>query len=135
MDSELYAFGRDRFVGMLREIPTLAIGVIEAIEFKAKRLANLAQILATSSVPARLKLLLVNLAALYGKQRPSGVLILVPFTHEEIAGMVGASRPWVSTMLARLKDVGALRIEGRLMAIPDLARLKRLDFTIIRETL
>jgi len=134
MESELLAIPGDQFSALLKDIPGLALGVIEALEFKARRLASLAQILATSSVPVRLQMLLINLAELYGVAQDGGWLISVPFTHEEIAGMVGASRPWVSTMMARMHVDGLLGDAGRLIFIPDLERFKRVDFKAFRPT-
>jgi len=135
VDSELLAISRERFLALLHDMPALAIGVIEALEFKAKRLGNLAQILATSPVPRRLQLLLVNLLELYGEPRATGAILSVPFTHEEIAGMVGASRPWVSTMMAKLKQLDVVRSEGRLIAIPNVSQLKALDFASLSRPL
>ena len=126
--SELLAAPCDDFTALLTTVPSLAVGVIEALEFKAKRLGNLSQILATSSVAKRLQLLLLNLIDLYGKNHDGTAVLTVPFTHEEIAGMVSASRPWVSSMLAQLKRSGLLSYSGRLMAFRAPERLRSLDF-------
>ena len=132
VESELLAISGEHFATLMHHIPALCFAVIEALEFKASRLANLAQILATSSVAERLKMLLLNLVDLYGANDSSGVVITVPFTHEEIAGMVGASRPWVSTMMTRMRSHGLLDAQRGRMRIPDPAVLQAADFNALR---
>ena len=126
--TQLMVAPQSQFKQLLATTPSLALGVIEALEFKAKRLGNLSQILATSSVPQRLKLLLLNLIDLYGRVEDGMTVLSVPFTQEELAGMVSASRPWVSSMLARLKQRRLLESSGRSLAFPSPERLRRLDF-------
>ncbi len=126
--TDLLVAPRRPFRALMSGMPSLAIGVIEALEFKAMRLGNLSQILATSSVARRLQLLLLNLIALYGRRKGNEIVLSVPFTHEEISGMVSASRPWVSSMLSQLKYSELLAYSGRLMAFPDVDRLRLVDF-------
>lgn len=95
---------------LMEGIPNLAIGFVEALEFKGKCLSALVQMLGTRSVPERLKLLLRNLAILHGIPSTEGVRIGAPFTHEAIAQMVGASRQWVTLMLDQLQRQGVLRL-------------------------
>jgi len=115
--SELLTYGRSRFIQLIEEMPPLAIAVIEALEYKSKRLSTMLQLHITSSVPERLRLLLLNHMELYGKRSPEGVVIGVPFSHEQIAQLIGASRQWVSTMLARLGRAGVIRSRHRIITV------------------
>ena len=58
---------------LMQEIPALAIGVVEALEFKGKCLSALVQMLGTRSVSERLAMLLCNLAEIHGVRNETGL--------------------------------------------------------------
>jgi CRP/FNR family transcriptional regulator, cyclic AMP receptor protein len=90
------------------QIPALAIGVIEGLAFKGKCYSALAQMLGTRSVTERLAHLLLHLADTYGVREGDDVAISAPFTHADIAHMVGATRQWVTISLRRFEEQGIL---------------------------
>ncbi len=93
---------------LIREIPALAIGIIEGLSFKGKCYSALAQILGTRSVTERLAHLLLRLGDVYGRPTRNGILIDAAFTHVDLAHIVGATRQWVTMMLKRLQSCGAV---------------------------
>ena len=97
----------------MQEIPALAIGVVEALEYKGKCLSALVQMLGTRSVSERLAMLLSNLAEIHGVKSEDGIAIGPPFTHEAFAQMVGASRQWVTMTLDRFQNEGMIRVGKR----------------------
>jgi len=100
------------------EIPALAIGLIEGLSFKGACYSALAQMLGTHSVTERLIHLLLRLAEFHGVPSERGTLIAVAFTHADLANIVGATRQWVTTTLARLEDRGALAVRnGRIFVV------------------
>jgi len=129
MPTELLAIERARFNELLTSSPDLAIAVIEALEFKAKRLGNICQILATNSASERLKLLLINLAELYGEfESEDSAVVEEPFTQEEIAEMVGSSRTWTSSLLAEMRRRGLIEYHKGKLAIKSLRALRASRF-------
>jgi CRP-like cAMP-binding protein len=54
----------------------------------------------------RLALLLLHLAARWGRVEPGGVRLTLPLTHQLLGRMIGAERPSVSHALARLARSG-----------------------------
>lgn len=110
---------------LAREVPDLALALIDALSFKARCYSSLAQMLGTRSLSQRLAQLLLHLAQTYGfdeKESDGGVLIAAAFTHAEIANLIGATRQWVTISLNRLQKDGILRQKRGLLVIrrPDL---------------
>lgn len=89
---------------LMLEIPALAVGLVDCLEFKGKCYSALAQILGTRSVTERLAHLLLQLADIYGVPVDDGVLIDAAFTHADFAHVVGATRQWVTMTLKRLHE-------------------------------
>ena len=93
---------------LAREVPDLALGIIDALVFKAKCYSSLAQMLGTRSLSERLMQVLVHLTATYGVPEKEGVVIAASYTHAEIANMIGSTRQWVTVSLNRLQRAGIL---------------------------
>lgn len=127
--TEVLAVNRERFNALLKTSSALSMAVIEALEFKAKRLGNICQILATNSVAERLKLLIENLAELYGESTGArGYKFESPFTQEDLAEMVGASRPWISSLLAEMKRRGIIEYNQRKFFVKNIEELRAAKF-------
>lgn len=109
---------------LVERSPRVAVGLIEALAFKVRWLSGLVQVLGTQSVTGRLASLLETLSHLHGVPEGGSVAIDTPFTHEDLANMVGASRQWVTTALDRFQEQGIVRIRKRHLIItrPDLLR-------------
>lgn len=107
--------------GMLRSLiikmPELALGIIEALEFKGKCFSVVIQMLGTLNVAERLGQALRTIADIHGEKSEDGIVIGAPFTHEAIATLVGASRQWVTTELHKLERKSVLRVGRRRIVI------------------
>jgi CRP/FNR family cyclic AMP-dependent transcriptional regulator len=119
-------FRSEDLLQLIERIPALAIGLVEALEFKGKCLSALVQMLGTRSVAERLAMLLHNLAELHGIKEKDGIALGKPFTHEVLAQMVGASRQWVTMTLDRMRNEGLIRIgKGRTVILQPQKLLSR----------
>lgn len=107
---------------LVKKIPDLAVGLLEALVYKGKCFSSLIQLLGTRSIAERLSQLLLALGANYGVPVADGVAIAAQLTHEDLAHMVGASRQWVTTTLDRLQRRDIVRIRKRQVIIrrPDM---------------
>ena len=99
------------------EFPALAIGLIEALIYKAKCYSFMAQILGTRSVSDRLFHILSTLCDLYGEERDGAIHVAADLTHEDLARMTCASRQWVTTVLNRLQKQKILRIHKKQIVV------------------
>ena len=61
----------------------------------------------------RLAKVLLRLAAEHGVPNPSGTLIPLLLTHEELAKLIGTTRETVTTQINRFRRMGLLTREGR----------------------
>jgi CRP/FNR family transcriptional regulator, cyclic AMP receptor protein len=76
------------------------------------------------NVEARLAEFLVKAAARWGIPEPRGVLIAAPFTHQEMANMIGSTRETVTLTLGDLRRKGVIEIDRRRIVVLDRDALK-----------
>jgi CRP/FNR family transcriptional regulator, cyclic AMP receptor protein len=110
------------------ESPTLAVALLDALAFKARCYAAMAQMLGTRSVTERLQRLLVLLASIYGTSEGREILIGMPFTHGDLANLIGATRQWVTVQLSRMQERGIIRYDRGLISI---SNIRALDLEIV----
>ncbi|MFG1378563.1 Crp/Fnr family transcriptional regulator [Xanthobacter autotrophicus] len=108
---------------LIAQIPGFAIGLIEGLTFKGKCYSALAQMLGTRSVTERLAHLLLHLSDAYGVREEGAIVIGTPFTHADLAHMVGATRQWVTISLKRLQEQGVLKAEKAKIMVYDVDAL------------
>jgi len=111
---------------LARELPAVALGVAAALSFKLHWVSLMLQTMGTESVTQRLATLLLRLSETYGEPCADGIVIRYPFSQADLASMVGASRPWVSTMFGRLQKQGIVAMRQRHIAITGIAKLREL---------
>jgi len=66
----------------------------------------------------RVRDLLTHFANIFGINSPSGRLIPFIITQQEIADFLGLSRPWVSTCLKGLLELGLIQRQGQFFLLP-----------------
>ncbi len=76
------------------------------------------------NVEARLAEFLVKAASRWGIPEPRGVLIAAPFTHQEMANMIGSTRETVTLTLGDLRKKGVIEIDRRRIVVLDRDALK-----------
>ncbi|MFF4802326.1 Crp/Fnr family transcriptional regulator [Streptomyces sp. NPDC001351] len=82
--------------------------------------------LAHQSVGERFANLLVDLAAMTGRQGDSGVEIPLALSKAELASRIGASREAVNLQLRKLRDAGLILTGRRTMIVRDVEELRKL---------
>jgi CRP-like cAMP-binding protein len=68
---------------------------------------------------------LVEMAERFGQPSPEGLKIALPFSQDELAGWIGASREAVSKALGVLRKAGTIRTSRMSVVVKDLADLRR----------
>lgn len=93
-------------------VPNIAIALIEGLVTKGKCYSALVQMLGTRSITERLAQLLIILATAENLDRRGHRLVVDRnITHEQLAAIVGSTRQWVTSTLARFQKAGLIRIE------------------------
>jgi CRP-like cAMP-binding protein len=122
-DSAVWAIkGRDLRELSMR-VPAIAECVIAALSFKLNWVSRLLQNMGTQSVRHRLAHLLVSLSDMYGVAGDEGIRIRYPFTQEDLANMICATRQWVNMTFRRLQQEGIVRVVKRRLVILDIEGL------------
>lgn len=96
----------------VKELPSLAINVIEGLSFKGRCYSALAQMLGTNSPAQRLAYLISHLGELYGMDGPEGKIIESQFSHAALACMIGVTRQAVTTNLKRFAELGIISLSS-----------------------
>jgi CRP-like cAMP-binding protein len=76
------------------------------------------------NVEARLAEFLLKATARWGIPDPRGVLIAAPFTHQEMASMIGSTRETVTLTLGELRRRGVIEIDRRRIVVLDREALR-----------
>lgn len=114
--SRTLSLDREQFLTFLREIPDAAMnifrGLCERLRFADRRIEDLA----TLDLAGRLVRVLEELTSRNGERMAQGIALPRRMTHQDLAGMVGASRARVTKTLAFLRRRGVVqRDKGRLI--------------------
>lgn len=85
--------------------------------------------LAHKEVPGRLASLLLRLLENEGIVTPRGYEITTRYTHQQIAGMIGANREAVTRAFGLLREIGAVEVYRRLVRVTDPEALEQAAVT------
>ena len=112
-----------RLVGQTPEVNARVMGVLgERLRRNRSRMTDIA----LKEVPARLANLILDLVEGEGiVTRQGHYAIHTPYTHEQLATMIGAKRVAVTRAFKNLQDAGGLRRHGRQIYVIDLVALQR----------
>ncbi len=108
---------REDFLKLLSLAPEVALNFIRML---SKRLAGVERGLAESSHTwsyHRLAKVLLHLSEQYGEEVPTGTLIKLPLTHEDLANLIGTTRETVTTQLNRFSRMGLLNRRARRLIV------------------
>lgn len=123
VDCELIFLSGKDMKKLVREIPNVALGVIDGLVAKGKCYSALIQMLGTRSISERLEQFLVILADTQGHGSGQRVSIDRTITYEQIASIVGATRQWVTQSFEKLQNRGVLKISRKEIIIHDIDKL------------
>jgi CRP/FNR family cyclic AMP-dependent transcriptional regulator len=116
---------RSDFLGVLNRRPRIALAILRVV---ARRLryadAQRAQF-ATLDVAGRLAQRLLELSERFGHEQEGAIEIRLPFSQEELANWVGASREAVSKAFQLLRTLGIVETGRRRVTVLDLEALRR----------
>lgn len=117
-DAALLTFTSKDIELFLSEIPLFSRNLIAALSFKVRWATSIFDRIATESVLARVAQTLLLLAHAHGEVE-NNVLTMNSITHQDIADMVGASRPSTTLSLKKLEQSGFITVSFRQIIILD----------------
>jgi CRP/FNR family transcriptional regulator, cyclic AMP receptor protein len=122
---EALAFPIPAIRRQLAEDPPLRAAVCAAILEQHQALEQRLTALLLHGVEARLAGFLVDAVGRWGRAHPEGEIVTAPFTHAEIAFLIGSTRETVTLVLGKLKRDGLLSFDRRRAVIRDRSRLEQ----------
>jgi CRP/FNR family cyclic AMP-dependent transcriptional regulator len=99
----------DRFTRLLGRYPKLASRLVSRALRRSRHLTINMAIIQHARVDVRLHMLLWQLAGRFGRVRGDGVLVPLRLTHAQLAELVAAQRPTVTSALSRLAKAGCVQ--------------------------
>ncbi len=100
-------------------VPAVALAIIDGLVAKGRCYSALAQMLGTRSVTERLAQLLSILASVDGQSDEGRMIVDRRITHEQLAMIVGSTRQWVTSTLARFQRRGHITVTRSAIEIDD----------------
>lgn len=122
----LYRIQTSDFKALLARRPALAWRVIQAFSGRQEFLERKLECLLFDEVQSRVAETLLDLSGHYSEKCAHGFELDIHITQQELADLVGASRPVVSTILNDFRDQGILAYTRDHICIIQLEALERL---------
>jgi CRP/FNR family transcriptional regulator, cyclic AMP receptor protein len=112
---------RDRLAGDAALRAVMAGALVSHHRAAERRLEGLL----LQSVEARLAAFLLDAASRWGERHPDGVALSAPFTHAEVAYLIGSTRETVTLVLGKLRREGRIAFDHRRVILRDPEELGR----------
>ncbi len=108
---------RESFMDLLQRSPSAVEGVLAGLARTIRRLSSEVGDLMFLDLQGRLAKKLLELAEIHGHEGEDGIEIQAALTQEDLAGMIGATRPRVNQLLGSFEDRGAISRRNRRIVI------------------
>ncbi len=119
--------GNQQFEERVYRDPEIVAGLMNRIGEQVSDALTLLDDFRGRDVATRLASLIVRLSKQYGVAQGESVLIDLPFTHQDLANMIGTARETVSRNMSRLRADGLVRDDGlATLEVLDLRKLEAL---------
>ncbi len=115
-DSFVCMMNKNEFFDMVSKVPKLANILVKELFSKVIESEKQVAALASDNLLVKVKNLLLRLAKKHGEIKDARVIITTKFTHEELADMIGISRPTMTELLNKLDRLGIIKREGKIIS-------------------
>lgn len=115
-DSFVCVMPKNEFFDMVSKTPQVANTLVKQLFTKVIESEKQVAALASDNLLVKIKNLLLRLAKKHGEIKNERVIITTKFTHEELADMIGISRPTMTELLNRLEREGVIKREGKIIS-------------------
>jgi CRP/FNR family transcriptional regulator len=105
--------------------PAVALAIVRMLSDRLRQAEVRFAELAHKQVPARLASLILRLSASEGIVSREGIRLDTPYTHQQLATMIGSNREAVTRAMKELRERGAVEVVGRRIHLSDREALER----------
>jgi CRP/FNR family transcriptional regulator len=117
MDTVICGFSKKSFEKLIMAHPNIGLQVIRNLSKRIDWLTSRVGSMSHSNLEERLYRVLANVAREHGRQGRQGLELPFPFTHEDLAFLVGAHRVSITRALKGLRHAGLVLQEGRTLIV------------------
>ncbi len=129
-DVTILVFNKHDFVSLLKSQSNLALNYIRMVGDRRRRMEKKLSDITSKDVPARVCALLHELSA-YATPAGGGHQSLIPLMHQDVASLIGASRPTTTSILNDLMRRGFIELGRGWIRIKSLTDLQRYISTLL----
>lgn len=122
-DCVIHFFERAVVLRLMHDDPALAVGLLWNLSRKLRFVVALVEEMSFCGVKERVAHAIARLAGAENAPEAGAEAPVLRFSHQELAGLVGASRVMVTNALAELKKEGAVDVRRRCLVVRDMRRL------------
>ncbi|MBI5031356.1 MAG: Crp/Fnr family transcriptional regulator [Chloroflexi bacterium] len=121
----LLSISKHKFLGHLRAMPDLALGMIQLIIAKARWTTDFAESLAQYDAAGRLLHILLHYNERFGEEIETGrkYVLDLNLTQSDLASLVGVKRGWINHLLQDWDKRGLIQYRAGKIFILDLSRV------------
>lgn len=128
-DAEIASIAYSKFESIIFKETTLMRQYIDLINAKLRLITIYNLQLSYGSSVNRICDAFYHLAMTYGKKCDEGITIMIPFTHQELANLIGTSRVTVANTINELLRQNILKKKGKYYQIHNLKKLMNKTLT------
>ena len=122
--SELLFIGKKDIRRLCMEHPRVALKVLRVVSARLRRLVAIVEELSFTTVYHRLAAYLLREAQSRGERTQRGIELTLMISNQELASHIGTVRELVSRNLSRLQAAGLIKLDGRLVVVPNIRALE-----------
>ncbi|HHY26183.1 MAG TPA: Crp/Fnr family transcriptional regulator [Desulfitobacterium dehalogenans] len=122
--SDVFVLDRKALLQYFNENPSALLPFYRNMALDLRRAYRQIKNIALGDARSRLGAKIFALAHVHGQETPEGILITIPLTATELAGMCSLARESVSRILSELKDLGILKMEKKQITVNNLDQLR-----------
>jgi CRP-like cAMP-binding protein len=124
LDSQVIAVPAAELQSVMRKRPDVALGITRLVGLRRRRIQNRLQNILFRSNRERVAHLLLELVETHGVRDGAQWQIGIRLSHQDLAGLIGATRESVTLILGQLQLEKLIRVRRRQLTVVDLDRLR-----------
>lgn len=127
-NAKICTLSRANLEGILNQNPGISMKILKELAHRLAETEDLAKVLATKDVEARVASMLLEFSEKYGKLVDDNIHIELPINREDMANYCGVTRETISRKLSKFESENIINLKGnKIIIVKDIDLLKDLS--------
>lgn len=122
---EVWRAPREKFLNFIKTEPSVFFHMTKRILNRLEAVLERMEYLAFGNAYKKVASMILFLSERFGKKLGKDIVIQIPFTHRDVAALIGITRETTTIEMLRLKKSGIVRRYRNFIAIRNIKQLKR----------